>query len=157
VTPAPAPAAFASTPSQVGQRWSCVILGAPRPKKTSQRIARAKDGTPFILQSVAQTAWAQAARLQVQAAWGGRPPLTCPVNVAAVFYRQRNAGDLDNLMAGLLDVLQPEPRRRGAPAAGAVLENDRQVVSHDGSRLAKDARNPRVEVTVHWAVPVERP
>jgi hypothetical protein len=57
--------------------------------------------------------------------------------VCAVFFRDRATGDLDNFIVGLGDLLQDH----------GIIDNDKHIVSWDGSRLGKDARNPRVELT----------
>jgi hypothetical protein len=60
------------------------------------------------------------------------------VNCAALFYRDKAIGDSHGFYQGLADVLEE----------CAVVMNDRRIVQWDGSRLLKDAENPRVEVTL---------
>jgi Holliday junction resolvase RusA-like endonuclease len=113
-----------------------VVLGPPRTKKNHSRIVRA--GRKFrLLPSEAHDVWLGAALPQLRLQWR-REPLTCPVGVRAVFYRERSAGDLVNYMQALADALE----RAG------VVEDDRQILSWDGSRLAKDARHPRIELEI---------
>jgi Holliday junction resolvase RusA-like endonuclease len=64
--------------------------------------------------------------------------VSAPVALAAVFYRDRASGDLMGYVQGLCDLLQH---------CGIIL-NDRQVASLDGTRLDKDAGNPRVEISL---------
>lgn len=64
--------------------------------------------------------------------------IAVPVNVAATVYRERADGDLLNYLAALSDLLQ----------AACIVENDVLCVAWDGSRLAKDAENPRIEVVI---------
>ena len=70
------------------------------------------------------------------ACYGLRRPIAASVSCSAIFYRDADRGDLVGYMQGLADLLE----KRG------ILKNDRQIVSWDGSRLALDRDNPRVEV-----------
>jgi hypothetical protein len=63
-------------------------------------------------------------------------PIRYAVNCRAIFYRDANVGDACGYYQGLGDVLQ----------ALGVVDNDKRLVSWDGSRLDKDALRPRVEV-----------
>ena len=65
-------------------------------------------------------------------------PIDTPVSVAAVFFRDRSVGDLVSYMQALADALEK----------ASVITNDRLIVSWDGSRLAKDAQRPRVELVI---------
>lgn len=117
-----------------------VIVGPPRTKGNSRVFATAK-GKPLFLPSKQYQAWFKAAKQQVpiiRMATRIIRPLTCPVRVEAVFYRDRAAGDLDNYEKGLGDFLQ----RAG------LIANDQQISSWGESRLDKDAARPRVEVTL---------
>jgi Holliday junction resolvase RusA-like endonuclease len=121
-------------------RFGLVIDGPPVSKKNSGRIARAKNGRPFLLPSKAWVRWYEAARLQLRVQWSalhGRP-LDTPCAVSATFYRKRRIGDLDNFLAALGDCLQ----RAG------VIENDALIRSFDGSRLDADSKRPRIELTI---------
>lgn len=60
------------------------------------------------------------------------------VNVAAVFYRDRNVGDLAGFITSIGDVLE----------TAGVIANDRQIAGWDGTRRDKDALRPRVEITI---------
>lgn len=113
-----------------------VIKGPPRTKKNHQRIAKRKDGVPFILQAKTATAWAKSAVWQLQAQHTGQPPFRDPVNLSARVYRDRATGDLVNYLQAISDALE----------AAGVVENDRLIVSFDGCRLLKDAERPRVEL-----------
>lgn len=115
------------------------ILGVPRTKKTSQRIARnRKTGAPFVLQSKQSVAWAKTAVWQIANQWRGRKPIASAAWVRATFYRERATGDLVNFLQALADALE----------AAGVVENDRLITSWDGSRLDKDAARPRVELEI---------
>lgn len=138
------------------------ITGAPRTKKTSNRIIQIKAkgggrGFTKILPSEAHEAWFKGAMLQageIRRALtdaGLELPIQGDVNISAIFYRERAAGDLTGFMQALADFLQ-EPRvnesgkttRHGA----GVLRDDVQIVSWDGSRLSKDSACPRIEVRI---------
>ena len=64
--------------------------------------------------------------------------LAQPLNCAAIFYRDANRGDAVGYYQGLADALE----------SAGVLSNDKWIVQWDGSRLAKDAKRPRIEVTL---------
>jgi Holliday junction resolvase RusA-like endonuclease len=125
--------------------FSFTITGAPRTKKNSGQMvpARASDGRPFVrvVPSEAYRAWNKAAQPQLLLAkkkLNGHVPINVSVNVAAAFYREAKAGDAVGYYQALADALEE---------AGIVV-NDRLVEQWDGSRLLKDAVNPRIEVTI---------
>jgi Holliday junction resolvase RusA-like endonuclease len=120
------------------------ILGRPRPKKNSPRIARTPTGRPFILPSQANQVWHRDAVAQLRAQWRGAkgplPALTGPVSVTYRFLLpdRRSEPDADNLMAAVNDALQ----------AAGVLANDRQIRCGTFSKsFGGDA--PRVELVIH--------
>ena len=121
---------------------SLVLLGAPRTKKTSNRVLRFGKRNK-IIPSAPYLAWRDAVLLQLNLAWAGRDPIAFPVNVAAVFYRDAARGDLVGFMQGLADVLEE----------GRVVEDDKWITSWDGSRPEKDAARPRVELQISSASP----
>ena len=118
------------------------ILGAPRTKKTSNRLVRVR-GRHRILPSAANETWTRAAVLQLQAvrarmedyAWETVEPTT-PVKCRALVYRDANRGDLIGYLQAIADALE-EAR---------VVQNDRLIVAWDGSRMFVDKANPRVEI-----------
>lgn len=114
-----------------------VIHGAPRTKKNHQRIARARDGRRFVLPAKQYERWAGFAIGQLKRQYSG-PPIETPVNMRAIVYRERAVGDLLNYLAAISDVLED---------AGVVVD-DKWIVSVDGSRMAKDAKAPRVEIEI---------
>ena len=71
-----------------------------------------------------------------------KPPTFVPagvrLNCRATFYRDTNAGDAVGFYQGVADILESH----------GILENDRQLVSWDGSRLRKDPERPRVEIVL---------
>jgi hypothetical protein len=121
-----------------------VILGAPRTKKNHGR--RIKRGRRiFHVPSQACTDWTDAAVLQLRLAlrnWS-KPPFMNgeTVNVRALIYRDANRGDAVGYYQAIADALQ----------AAGVVQDDKLCVSWDGSRLLKDAKNPRVEITLEAA------
>lgn len=111
-----------------------ILNGAPRSKKNSQRIVRVR-GRVLIVQSKSYVAYERACLWQLRATWQ-RPPIDGWVGCAAIFYRDRDVGDLNNYTAALADILEK----------AGVLVNDRLIRSWDGSRVDKDPARPRVEV-----------
>lgn len=118
------------------------IPGAPRTKKNSGRIVTAgRGGRHRILPSAAWSGWAERACLDIAMVTRvrrGEFPLLTPVNCCALFYRDANRGDAVGFYQGLADLLQKS----------GVIADDVQIVSWDGSRLLKDASNPRVQITL---------
>lgn len=111
-------------------------------KKTSNRIVQVKrrDGAqyPRVLPSRRWLAWRDLCAGYVLTKPSLALALAAPLNCRALFYRQANRGDAVGYYQALADVLEH---------CGVVL-NDRFLVSWDGSRLLKDAAQPRVEVVL---------
>ena len=119
----------------------CTIVGPPATKKNSGEIVRGGrrgTGRPFLLPSAAYRRWARLAIPQLAACARAHGPVGVPVTLAATVYRARRVGDLINYLQAIQDVLQD----------AGVLVDDRWVESLDGSRLALDRANPRVEITL---------
>lgn len=116
------------------------LFGAPRTKKNSGTIWRVGTRT-VIKPSDAWLAW----RDTVRASLAQRPEFalgfSIPLNCAATFYRDREAGDAVGYYQGLADILEE----------CGVVQDDKWIVSWDGSRLKKDRDCPRVELTLTWA------
>lgn len=118
----------------------CVVLhGAPRTKKTSNRIVRVGKFSK-VLPSLAFEEWNKLVQPQLAMARAKKSglPFTDNVNVKALVFREKNLGDAVGFYQALADALEE----------GGIVENDRQIVSWDGSRLLKDSDNPRIIVTV---------
>jgi Holliday junction resolvase RusA-like endonuclease len=120
-----------------------VLPGPPRTKKTSNRIVKIPKkgggrGFSKILPSKAFCAWEGAVAPQVAAAWrrAGGETIEVPVNCKAMIFRDANRGDAVGYYQGIADVLQK----------AGVVSDDKWIVSWDGTRLAIDRKNPRVEV-----------
>lgn len=136
-----------------------VLTGVPRTKKSHNRIVRV-GGFNKILPSKAHEAWFKAAMTTVPKLqhWarkeGFELPLKGPVEVRAIFYRDAQRGDLLGFLQAIADWMQapvtrlyngvPRVTRQGA----GIICDDVQIVSWDGSRLEKDAANPRVDIIV---------
>jgi hypothetical protein len=121
-----------------------VIVGPPRTKKTSNRIVRVGRFRK-ILPSEAHERWFKTALPQARihaarmrlAAGDDYEPYE-PVNVKATFYRDAERGDAVGYYQALADLLE----RSG------IVKNDRLIRSWDGSRLAVDKRDPRIEFEI---------
>ena len=122
----------------VRMKISFTLFGAPRTKKTSNRLVPVR-GRQFVLPSKAWVKWRDS--LTFRCAGKMLPyssPIKEPVNCAAIFYRDALRGDAVGYYQGLADVLEYY----------RIVDDDKYLVSWDGSRLEKDAKNPRVEVTL---------
>ena len=118
---------------------SFTILLEPVTKKNSQRIAKCGKYHK-IIPSKAYVKYEKGAG-SFLACRGMRINRACEIQ--GLFYmKTRRKVDLTNLLEALDDVLVKH----------GVLEDDhsRIVVSHDGSRVLHDARNPRTEVTIRF-------
>lgn len=119
------------------------ILGAPRTKKTGQRIVRFVN-RPAIIQSKLWKEYERNAKGVDKARLDGDPILVKqPIRLHAVFYRERAAGDLTNFLQGLQDLIQVgTPKNPGLGWIG----NDSWIIGFTAdTRLEKDKDNPRVE------------
>lgn len=137
-----------------------VLTGVPTTKKTSNRIVRI--GTFYrILPSERYVEWFKSSMQVVPHLrdWAHKQgielPMKGPVQVTAIFYRNALRGDLTGYMQAIADWMQApviRPDKRGvskvARDGAGIICDDVQIVSWDGSRLEKDARNPRVDITV---------
>lgn len=121
----------------------------PKPPRTKKNHGSVKTfgGKKVHLPSEAWTtwlAWCQTALPDIRraaAAAGIGLPIAINVNCRATFYRHAEVGDAVGFYQGLADVLE---------AIGVVV-NDKQIVSWDGTRLAKDAEDPRTVVILEGA------
>ena len=111
------------------------ILGRPVTKKNSQRIVGV-GGRRTILQSRQYIAWEMSAVAQLRVQARGLAAANRPCAMRALVYRDRDVGDLLNYLAAVSDALE----------RAALVENDRLIVSVDGSRMLIDRQRPRVEV-----------
>jgi len=146
-TPKPAPA-FTLRP---GESISFVLPVTPRTKKNSREHIkrRTKHGklitvpipsAPYrqmeaLVKQEASLAMALLDRRWVAVAWLS---LAQPLNCCAIFYREKDLGDAVGYYQGLADALE----------AAGVVADDKWIKQWDGSRLAKDAKLSRIEVTL---------
>ena len=121
----------------------------PRTKKTSPRIVPGLKH-PILLPSAAYCKWEKAAIRSLLGAGiigrapGEKPiygpryrePIDCPVNCRALIYRDALRGDAVGFFQAIGDFLQ----------LAGIVENDRFIVSWDGSRMLKDSVRPRIEI-----------
>lgn len=115
-----------------------VLYGKPATKKNSVGMyGGGKGRRKNVVQSPQYVAWALTAVRQLGVEWAGRQTIASPVNVRAVFYRDRRP-DLINLCQALGDILQK----------AKVLKNDKLIAGWDGSRLVTDGSKDRVEVWI---------
>lgn len=117
-----------------------VIPGAPRTKKTGQRIVKVGKFSK-ILPSKAYMDWEKTA-LSIMAPHVARQssllPLSLDLNCEALIYRDAERGDACNYYQAIADMLQK----------AGVIRNDVLIRQWDGSRLLKDAARPRIVVTL---------
>lgn len=120
------------------------ITGPPRTKKNSE-VLNLRGPKPRKMPSKAYREWNASAQLQlakVRSEYRNamRPSLPWiePVNVTALIYRETLTGDANGFYQAIADTLQE----------GRIVLNDSLIVSWDGSRLRKDGKNPRVEITI---------
>lgn len=154
------------------------VWGAPRTKKNSPIITGKR-----LIPSAAYRKWFKQAQLQApqirlglvtgvtratllktwslgtisEGVYSIVDPPTLPikglVSIRALFYRERNSGDLLGFEEALADWMQVprmskrNPGKLSRDGAG-IIEDDRQIVSWDGSRPFKDAEHPRIEVRI---------
>jgi Holliday junction resolvase RusA-like endonuclease len=113
-----------------------VILGQPRTKKNSSRIALINNKR-VPLPSKAFKTYEKVALMQlarVQAVHG-------PVSVRCRYFLQNRKSwpDLVGLLQATSDILQ----------VAKVIDNDKYIVNYDGSEIAGlDKDNPRAEITI---------
>jgi Holliday junction resolvase RusA-like endonuclease len=120
------------------------LPGSIRSKKNSKRIfARGKFKT--VLPSKAYEIWEKS----VRGSMIGRPliqecgtpriilPLLDPITINAQIYFAGQRPDLSGCLESIGDCLE-----------GIIWENDKQIISWDGSRLHHDLKNPRTELII---------
>lgn len=112
------------------------ILGAPRTKKNhGRRVYSFRRKRTFNVPSEAFEAFEARALPQLAKA----PALpAAPLNCEATFYRDARTGDAVGYYQALADILEK----------AGVVPDDKWIVAWDGSRLAVDRANPRVELTL---------
>lgn len=116
-----------------------VLHGQPITKKNSQQIIRV-GGRNMIIPSPQYRQYEKDCLLQISPKVKQR--IDFPVNVQCVYYMgTRRRVDLVNLIEATCDILV---------AAGVLADdNCRIIAAHDGSRVAYDKANPRVEIAIN--------
>jgi len=115
-----------------------VLTGRPITKKNSQTIARnRRTGRPYVLQSEQYRRYEEDCLKQLMAC---RARFAGPVRMKCLYWMpDRRRPDLLGLLQATADILEK----------AQIIDNDRNVVSFDGSRIAGvDRENPRVEIEV---------
>lgn len=127
-------------PRELTKPLVLVVLGRPTTKKTSNRVVRVgKERMTKVLPSKRYAAWEQRVTPQLRQQIAGCAPIGNCIHIRALIYRASNTtGDLNGYQQAIGDALQ----------TAHVIENDRQIVSWDGSRRLIDRKNPRVELTI---------
>lgn len=122
--------------------YTFLIPLAPATKKNSGRIAKNREGRPFLLPS------AQYERFMEAAGYFLRPkppePIGTPVICRYTFFMptHRRVDEL-NLSGAMDDILVHY---------GILKDDNRNVVAgHDGTRVYYDKQNPRVEILIYPA------
>lgn len=110
------------------------LHGAPRTKKNHGSV-RMVGSRRLHVPSEAYMRWRDGALMQIPART--RLP-DQPYNCCALIFRDRAAGDAVGYYQAIADMLEE----------AGVVSNDRLIEAWDGSRLLKDARRPRVELTL---------
>lgn len=117
-----------------------VIDGTPVTKKNSQRIILI-GGHPKIMPSKNYKEYEEMALRQLMAQPTPVAPISVPVTVSCTYWMPTHRRvDLVNLLEATDDIL----------TRARIIEDDNVqiVASHDGSRVAYDKTNPRVEITI---------
>ena len=113
------------------------LPGSIRSKKNSKRIFKQGKFTR-VLPSKAYVEWEAIAREAVvyQVGYGC---ISIPISVNAQIYYKGPQPDLSGCLESIGDM-----------GEGCLWENDKQIISWDGSRLHHDLKNPRTEITVEY-------
>lgn len=137
-----------------GESITFTLPVTPRTKKNSRVHAKVRGRTVPLPSKVYRKMEAQIAQWahsslatsakslvldwNLQASRASALHLAQPLNCAAIFYREKNIGDANGYYQGLADALE----------AAGIVANDKWIVQWDGSRLRKDAKRSRIEVTL---------
>lgn len=115
-----------------------VIKGSVPSKKNNYRCSCFK-GKPRLHHTQRYIDWERDAILQLENQYHGEPISDLVWAKFSFFMPTRHKRDLSNLYEAPQDALE----------RAKVLENDNLIKSHDGSRIAYDKENPRVEIELH--------
>lgn len=114
------------------------LYGRPITKKNSMRIAR-NGKRSFLLPSPQFMRYERDCKRQITGKY--RKNINYPINLKAVYYMPtRHRVDLTNLLNATNDILVD---------CGVLKDDNSQIiVSHDGSRVLYDKKNPIVEIFI---------
>jgi len=128
-----------------------VLEGRPITKKNSQRIVLAKNGKRFLIQSKQYLTyendclWQIKEQLTILSLQKRIPkpvlfPIMGGISLQVLYYMPtRRRPDLLNLLQATADILEK----------ARVIDNDRNIISFDGSRIIGiDRINPRTEIEI---------
>lgn len=117
---------------------------APITKKNHQRIVvNPKTRVPFIIPSAEYTKYERQCALLLPVV---DQPIDFPVHVKCLFYKKdKRKGDLSNYLEAIDDIM----------VKYGILQDDNYqiIVSHDGSRVRVDPKQPRTEIVITRAEP----
>lgn len=120
--------------------FECTLKGRTRILKNSKKIIKVgKRRIP--VHSDQYKRWAIFAAIFITKAKTNKTPIDKPVNLKCLFYlkNHQHEADLSNMYQGIEDILEE----------CGVLENDKLIHSHDGSRKIFDPNEEeRVEITL---------
>mgnify|MGYP001023398187 CR=1 FL=1 len=138
-----------------GESITFTLPVTPRTKKNSRRHSKGRSKSTgktitvplpseqYDRMEADVAIWARTSSVldpaRVSGPWGySTLELAQPLNCAAIFYRDALRGDAVGYYQGLADALE----------AAGIVANDKWIVQWDGSRLRKDAKRSRIEVTL---------
>ena len=115
------------------------LIGRPITKKNHQQMVVAGNGRKFLIQSKAYRQYEKDCLKQLMYLYKGKT-ITGQLSMKALYYMPTKARpDLLNLLQASADILEK----------AKVIENDKNIYSFDGSRIAGvDKLNPRCEITL---------
>lgn len=120
------------------------IPGTIRIKKNSRRLFKMKNSKRIMnLPSLAYIKWEKFARFTIMNeihnknnGYSSPLPLQSTIRVQAMCYYKGQKPDLSGVLESVGDCCE-----------GILWENDKQIVSWDGSRLIHDLKNPRTIIS----------
>jgi len=115
------------------------LLGRPITKKNHQQIVVSGNGRRFLIQSKAYRLYEKDCLKQLMYLYKGKT-IEGQLSMKALYYMPTKARpDLLNLLQATADIIEK----------AKVIENDKNIYSFDGSRIAGvDKLNPRCEITL---------
>lgn len=119
------------------------VYGHPYVKKSNQRVGwNRRTNRPIKFDTPSYKQWHNDALKQLAVIKKPELPIDYPVNLQCRFYMStKGRVDLSALYEGIQDVL--------VEVGVLADDNSRIVTSHDGSGVAYDKQNPRIEVTIN--------